>query len=120
MIPATVTGRSLRAVRLDGWSARSFTVGSSKDLERSHRPMSTSATVQNNARSRPTRAKALELADKAERKRAGRATKAVKLEARTAQARVGRIQKELELQHKQFEGQVSYHFGVRRQTAPLI
>ena len=81
----------------------SFTVGSSKDLERS---LSTYSIVANSPRTRPTKAKLDELAQKAERKRTVRLSKAVKQDAKNAQARVGRIQKELELQYKQQEGQV--------------
>ena len=81
----------------------SFTVGSSKDLERS---LSTYSIVANSTRTRPTKAKLDELAQKAERKRTVRLSKAVKQDAKNAQARVGKIQKELELQHKQQEGQV--------------
>lgn len=105
MIPAT--RRSLTSARLDGRSLlSSFTVGSSRDLEHPHRPLSTTSAAHNNPRTRPTKAKSQELAEKVDRKRAVRVSKAVRQDAKTAQARIGRIQKELELQHKRQEGQV--------------
>ncbi|KAL8280076.1 hypothetical protein RQP46_007406 [Phenoliferia psychrophenolica] len=104
MIPAT--RRTLSCALLDSRPLlSSFTIGSSKDLEPSHRLLSTSPVASNNPRTRPSKAKSEELAQKVERKRTVRVAKAIKQDAKNEQARIGRIQKELELQHKRQEGQ---------------
>lgn len=115
----TASRRSLAAARLAYRQPSadrllsSFLIGSSKDLDIPHHPFSTSTASPNNPRTRPTKAKLQERADKVERKRSLRATKELKHGNKVARAREGREEKEFEVQQKRETAEVSSSWGVR-------